>query len=355
MRIGDREIGPSHSPFFIAEAGVNHNGKLGTAKELIDVALNAGADAVKFQTFSADRLVTPVAPKAEYQTETTGEGSQYEMLKKYELNRKAHEDLMEYCNERDILFLSTPFDRESADMLRELGVSAIKLGSGELDNIPLIKHVAGFGVPLIVSTGMGTLEEVIEAHEAIRSVDSDIDVVFLHCTSAYPCSIDDVHLRGMQTMKDELGTLIGYSDHTTLPETPALAVAAGGCVLEKHFTLDSSLPGPDHEASLEPEELEQAIELVDIASRILGTPEKKPTSTELNNLQKTRKSLHVADDIPEGTRINAEHLEIIRPAEGISPKYYNEVLGSKVKRTLEKGTPITSETIQTNIPETDDV
>ena len=341
MKIGKTEIGPTHPPFFIAEAGVNHNGELDAAKELIDIAADSGADAVKFQTFSADRLVTPHASKAEYQTETTGDGSQYEMLKQYELGREDHKELIDFCDERDIMFLSTPFDRESADMLRELGVDAIKLGSGELDNIPLIKHVAEFGMPLIVSTGMGTLEEAIEAHEAIQSVDPDLEAVFLHCTSSYPCSIDDVHLRAMQTMKDELQTLVGYSDHTTLPETPALAVAAGACVLEKHFTLDSTLPGPDHEASLEPAELEEAIDLVDIASRILGNPDKVPTLAELGNLKKTRKSLHAAVDIPEGTKLEPKHISIIRPAEGLTPQKYNIVMGKTTRQNLQKGEPLT--------------
>lgn len=241
------------------------------------------------------------------------------------------------------MFLSTPFDRESATMLKELGVNAIKLGSGELNNIPLIKHVAGFGLPMIVSTGMGTMDEVIEAYEAIRSIDSDIDVVLLHCTSDYPCSIDDVHLRAMQTIEEDLKTLVGYSDHTTLIETPALAVAAGACVLEKHFTLDSSLPGPDHGASLEPDELEQAIELVEIASRALGTPDKEPTTEEVNNLQHTRKGLYAARNIPEATQVEEKHIDVIRPAEGLSPRHYETVLGSKTSRSIKKGEPINAE------------
>ena len=345
MQISNTEIGQSHSPFFIAEAGVNHNGELEIAKELVDVAVQAGADAVKFQTFSADRLVTPGASKAEYQTETTGEGSQYEMLKRYELNREAHEVLFEYCKEEEIMFLSTPFDRESATMLKELGVDAIKLGSGELNNIPLIKHVAEFGLPLIVSTGMGTMKEVIEAYDAIHSVNPDPDVVFLHCTSAYPCSIDDVHLRAMQTMEEEIESPVGYSDHTTLPETPALAAVAGACVIEKHFTLDSSLPGPDHEASLEPDELEQAIELAEIASRALGAPDKEPTAEELDNLQNTRKGLHTARCIPEATKIEEKHIDVIRPAEGLSPRHYETILGSKTSRNIKKGEPITVEDV----------
>lgn len=343
MNIGEREIGPSHPPFFIAEAGVNHNGDLDIAKELIDVAADVGADAVKFQTFSADRLVTREASKAEYQKETTEEGSQYDMLKRYELDREFHEILFEHSEERGIKFLSTPFDQESADMLRDLGVNAIKLGSGDLDNIPLIKHISEFGLPLIVSTGMGTIEEVNEAYEAIQTINSDVDVVFLHCTSAYPCSIDDVNLRAMRSIENDLGTLVGYSDHTTLPETPALAVAAGACVLEKHFTIDSSLPGPDHEASLEPEELADCLSLVDTAVKALGNSKKHPVSAEMENRTVSRKSLHAATDIESGTVLSEGDIKIVRPAEGISPKQYQATLGRKVARDLSENDAVTEE------------
>lgn len=346
MQIGDHKIGDSHLPFFIAEAGVNHSGNIDTAERLIDVAVEAGADAVKFQTFSADRLLTPDAPKAEYQTETTGEGSQYEMLKQYELSHQDHEILFEYCNQQDIMFLSTPFDQSSASMLEELGVQAIKLGSGELTNTPLLKYVAQFGIPLIVSTGMGTLDEVKEAREAIQSVDSEADIVFLHCTSTYPCSVDDVNLRAMQTIQDEFETHVGYSDHTTLPETPALAVAAGACVVEKHFTLDSSMPGPDHEASLEPDELNWSIDLVEIAARALGSPEKEPTSSELINRKNTRKGLYAAVNIPEDEIIREEHIEILRPAEGLPPVEYENVIGAKTIQEITKREPIRAETLE---------
>lgn len=351
MKIGDVEVGSSQRPFFIAEAGVNHNGNIETAKNLIDVAADAGADAVKFQTFSADRLVTPDAPKAEYQTETTGEGSQYDMLKRYELGQEDHEILFEYCSQQDITFLSTPFDQLSASILEELGVQAIKLGSGELTNTPLLKHVAQFGIPLIVSTGMGTLDEVKEARDAIYSVDSEVDVVFLHCTSTYPCSVDDVNLRAMQTIQDELETRIGYSDHTTLPEMPAMAVAAGACVVEKHFTLDSSMPGPDHEASLEPDELDRAIDLVDLIHRALGSSIKEPVSEEFKNKQITRKGIYATVDISPNTRIESKHLEIKRPAEGLSPNRYYDILGLLTSCRISKGDPITINDIQNDIQE----
>jgi N-acetylneuraminate synthase/N,N'-diacetyllegionaminate synthase len=331
--------------YFIAEAGVNHNGNLETAEKLIDIAVESGADAVKFQTFSADRLVTQDASKANYQTKTTDEGSQYEMLKRYELDRAAHEQLLSYCDECGITFLSSPFDAESADMLADLGVSAIKLGSGELDNHPLLEHVAGLGLPMIVSTGMGTMDEVYAACEVIRSVNQEIDVVFLHCTSEYPCSVEDMNLQAMTTLATKLNEIIGYSDHTPLPETPAFAAAAGATVVEKHFTLDSTLPGPDHEASLEPSELFRSVELVRTAFKSRGSPTKKPTAVELQNRSVARKSLHAAVDIPAGTLLKQQHIDIIRPADGLSPKEYSSVLGKETKRNIQRGEPISAEAL----------
>jgi N-acetylneuraminate synthase/N,N'-diacetyllegionaminate synthase len=334
--------------YFIAEAGVNHNGSLETAERLVDVAADSGADAVKFQTFSADRLVTENTTKAEYQTETTGEGSQYEMLKRYELDRSDHDRLMSYCDKRDITFLSTPFDTESADMLADLGVPAIKVGSGELDNHPLLEHVATLDLPLIVSTGMGTMDEVSAARDVIRSADPNVDLAFLHCTSTYPCSIDDVNLRAMETMIETLEEPIGYSDHTTLSETPAFAVAAGATVVEKHFTLDSTMAGPDHKASLEPPELEAAVALVRTAFRSRGRSVKEPTEAEIENRSVVRKSIHAGVDIAAGTRLQEQHLAIIRPAEGLSPTDYSAVVGSKTTKDLQAGDPISSDAVATN-------
>ena len=335
-------IGPDNDPYFIAEAGVNHNGNLDLAEELIDVAASAGADAVKFQTFSAERLVTEHAETADYQKEQTDFETQQEMLQQYELGRGDHVQLMQYSNEQDITFLSTPFDSESADLLNELDLPAIKIGSGDLDNHPLLEHVAAFEKPMIVSTGMGTMEEIHEAYDVITSVDSGAEIVFLHCTSAYPCAISDVHLRAMQTIDDELPTPVGYSDHTTLPETPALAVAAGACAVEKHFTIDRSLSGPDHNASLEPDKLQQAISLVETAAEALGGDEKTPTATENELRNKSRKGLHAATDIPAGTQITEEHIEILRPATGLSPRQYNVVAGARAATDIASGDPITA-------------
>lgn len=341
MEIEHNIFGAQNSPYFIAEAGVNHNGKLNLAEDLIDAAADAGADAVKFQTFSADRLVTQDASKADYQKETAGNEGQYEMLQQFELDREAHERLIEYCEENEITFLSTPFDRKSADLLADLGLPAIKVGSGELDNHPFLEHIAGLGLPMIVSTGMGTMEEVRAAHQAIRSVDSDINLVFLHCTSAYPAAPDDVNLRAMKTMDDALPVPVGYSDHTTVPETPALAVAAGACVVEKHFTIDSTLPGPDHEASLEPEELERAVDLVNLAAKTLGSDKKAPVEAELENRTVARKSIHATRDLESGTELTTADIKIVRPARGLSPRKYREVLGRKTIQPIPENEPIT--------------
>jgi len=349
VHIDGAPIGPDAPPYFIAEAGVNHNGDLDTAEDLVDAAAEAGADAVKFQTFSADRLVTREALTADYQAETTGEASQYEMLKRYELDRAAHERLVDHCADRGITLLSTPFDPESADMLADLGLPAIKVGSGELDNHPLLEHVAGLGLPMVVSTGMGTMAEVHAAREVVRGVDPDAETVFLHCTSAYPCSLDDVNLRAMGTMAEELDAPVGYSDHTTLPEMPSFAVAAGACVVEKHFTLDSTLPGPDHEASLEPDELARAVELVRAAARARGSPEKRPTDAETENRRVARKSLHAAAEIPAGTAIEPSHVDVVRPADGMSPRHLDRVVGAVALEDIPAGEPITESAVDADL------
>jgi N-acetylneuraminate synthase/N,N'-diacetyllegionaminate synthase len=346
VQIFDTDISPGEQAYFIAEAGVNPNGDIEMAKRLIDVAADCGADAVKFQTFSADRLVTRAAAKAEYQKKTTDGSSQHEMLKYLGLGREDHEALIKYCAELNVTFLSTPFDTESADLLDELERPAIKIGSGELDNHPFLKHVAEFARPMIVSTGMGTMEEVHAAREAIRTVAPDIDLAFLHCTSEYPADVADVNLRAMEKMADELEEPVGYSDHTTLVETPALAVVTGACIIEKHFTLDSSLPGPDHEASLEPDELKRAVELVRTATQARGNSEKRPTSAEEKNKMTVRKSLHAANQIPSGTVLTESHVKIVRPANGISPTRYEDVLGSTTINHLSLDDPITDSDLE---------
>jgi len=341
MEIDGTELSPD-SVYVIAEAGVNHDGDVAVAKALIEVAADAGADAVKFQTFDSDRLVTAEAEKADYAKETTdAEESQREMLRRYELTRDDHRRLQSYAADCGVTFLSTPFDGESATFLDELDVPAIKLGSGELTNKPLIEHVTRFGRPMIVSTGMATMGEVRTAHDWIRAVDPDADVAFLHCTSAYPAEMTDVNLRAMQSMRAELPTPVGYSDHTTSTYTPGLAVAAGAAIVEKHFTLDSTREGPDHEASLEPEQLATAVDVIRDASNALGRHEKTPTAEEEANKLDIRKSIHATTRISAGESFTEENTAILRPANGRAPAQWEATLGQVAATDLAAGDPVT--------------
>ncbi|MFC4357693.1 N-acetylneuraminate synthase [Halobium salinum] len=340
-----RSLVDPDAALFIAEAGVNHNGDVELAERLIDAASEAGADAVKFQTFTADRLATEAAPKAEYQNEAVGEKSQHEMLRELELPSEAHIRLQEYCRERNITFLSTPFDVASATLLDELDVPLIKLGSGELNHAPLLEHVAELGRPIILSTGMGTMDEVRAARERIRAVDPDLHLTFLHCTSEYPTDLADANVRAMGRMATELPEPVGYSDHTTEVTTPAFAVAAGASIVEKHFTLDRTLPGPDHRASLEPDELSESVSLVRQASTALGSPEKVPTPAEIENRKVIRKSLHAARAIGVGETLSAADVSVTRPADGLAPTAYESVLGRTVTSDLAPGDPLTAESL----------
>lgn len=341
VKVGKHSIGSGHPCFIIAEAGVNHNGDMALAKRLIDVAQEAGADAVKFQTFKAEELVTKGAEKAEYQKNSTGsEESQFDMLKKLEFSPEGFRELSIYTKEKGILFLSTPDDRESADLLDELSVPAFKVGSGEITNFPLLKHIARKGKPIILSTGMATLEEVENALGVIREEGTD-DIVLLHCVTSYPAKIEDTNLRAMETLRDTFKLPVGLSDHTLGITIPVAAVALGACVVEKHFTLDKKLPGPDHRASLEPDELRQMIEAIRDTEKAMGNGIKKPTKAEEEIKKVARRSLVARVDIPQGTVITEEMLAVKRPANGLEPKYIEEVIGKKTKRNLEKDTPIT--------------
>ena len=334
------------SVYFIAEAGVNHNGDLDKARHLIDVAVESGADAVKFQTFTADRLVTEDGPTADYQAKTTGSTSQFELLKHHELSVEDYERLQEYCESRGITFLSTPFDPVSADLLNEMDVPAIKLGSGELTNHPLLRHVAGFGKPMIVSTGMGTMTEVADAVAVIRETDTETELALLHCTSTYPADLSTVNLKAMNRMAESFGLPVGYSDHTTHIEMPGYATAAGALIVEKHFTLDRSLPGPDHHASLEPGELDRAVSLARDAAVARGTPEKQPTSDEKKMRRITRKSLHAARDLSAGDELTADDVMIKRPADGISPTEFRSTIGRILSEAVDRDNPITEDTLR---------
>lgn len=318
--------------FIIAEAGVNHNGDIQTAKELIDVAVAAEADAVKFQTFKADTLVCRQAPKAAYQMETTSaEESQFDMLKKLELTPDMHRELIDYCHEKNIMFLSTPFDLDSLHYLVDCGLAVIKIPSGEITNYPLIREAGRSGKRIILSSGMSTIDEVREA-VAVLKENGSTDITVLHCNTEYPTPFSDVNLRAMQTIKEETGVSVGYSDHTPGIEAAVAAAALGATVIEKHFTLDRNMKGPDHKASLEPNELTEMVRAVRHIEQALGDGEKKPSASEKKNMAVARKSLVAKCLIKGGEMFTEENLTAKRPGTGLSPMLWNQVIGQKAKR-----------------------
>jgi N,N'-diacetyllegionaminate synthase len=345
IEIGGRRVGSCCPCFIVAEAGVNHNGNLEVAVQLVDEAAKAGVDAVKFQTFKADRLVTKTAVKAEYQLEVTGDDeSQYEMLRRLELSADAHRQLMRRCKKRGILFMSTPFDKESADFLAELGVSVFKIASGEITNFPLLNHVANKGKPMIISTGMADLDEVKAAVNTVKE-SGNRQCVLLHCVSNYPADPEDINLRAMQTMKEIFGVPVGYSDHTLGIEVALAAVALGACVIEKHFTLDKNLTGPDHQASIEPNELASLVKGIRIVEDSLGHGRKEPAASEANTAEVARKSLVAAQDIPADTVLTKELITIKRPGTGLPPSLHSYLIGRTARRFIPAGTPFTLEMI----------
>jgi N,N'-diacetyllegionaminate synthase len=318
----------------IAEAGVNHNGDLALARQLIDVASEADADLVKFQTFSADRLVTTHAGKADYQTRTTDSGeSQLAMLRRLELTRDMHQALVVHCRSRGIKFLSTGFDRESIELLVELDVEYFKIPSGEITNLPYLRHVGHYGKPVILSTGMAKLGEIEAALEVLEQAGTPRGrITVLHCNTEYPTPMADVNLRAMLTIRDAFGVAVGYSDHTVGIEVAIAAVALGATVIEKHFTLDRNLPGPDHKASLEPNELKAMVAAIRNIEQALGDGIKQPTASEAKNKPFARKSLVAARAIRAGEVFSETNLAVKRPGTGLSPMRWDEVLGRKAPR-----------------------
>jgi N-acetylneuraminate synthase/N,N'-diacetyllegionaminate synthase len=340
VTIGGRAVGRGLPTFVIAEAGVNHNGDPGLARQLIEAARGAGADAVKFQTFAAERVASASAPKAAYQLETTdAEESQEAMLRRLELPPDSYPDLIRRCDEAGFVFLSTPFDEESADLLDELGVPAFKIGSGELTNSPLVEHVARKGKPLLLSTGMAFLEEVEEAVRVARSAGNE-QLVVLHCVSSYPADPVDANLRAMGTLEEALGLPVGFSDHTQGIEAPLAAVALGACVVEKHFTLDSDMDGPDHKASLEPGALAALVRSIRTVEASLGDGVKRPVASEEENRNLVRRSLVAREDIAAGATLTAAMLTALRPGGGISPAERERVVGRTSRRAVREGEPI---------------
>jgi N,N'-diacetyllegionaminate synthase len=338
LTIGRRRVGSGHPCFLIAEAGVNHNGSLALGRRLIDAAAAAGADVVKFQTFSADRLAAPSAPKARYQKKTTGAaGSQRDMLRRLELTPAMHEALLAHCRRRNILFLSTPFDEGSADLLERLGVSAYKIPSGEITNLPFLAHVARKGKPVILSTGMSTLEEVRAAVRTVRAAGGR-SLALLHCVSLYPTDPADVNLRAMATLEEEFRAPTGFSDHTPGTAISLAAAALGACVIEKHFTMDKTLPGPDHRMSLDPSELRAWVAGIRAVESALGSGRKAPVAGEREIARVARKSLAAARDIPAGAVLTPDMVVRLRPGTGMSPAALPSVLGKKARRAVPAGT-----------------
>ena len=319
----------------IAEAGVNHNGRIETAGQLIEIAAEAGADLVKFQTFSADRLVTGSASKADYQLETTSTSeSQHEMIRKLELSREMHEELIAHCKKCGVGFFSTGFDPQSVDLLAELGLDRFKIPSGEITNLPYLRHIGQYGKPVILSTGMARLGEIEAALEVLEASGTPRErVTVLHCNTEYPTPMADVNLKAMLAIRDALGVQVGYSDHTLGIEVPIAAVAMGATVIEKHFTLDRSLPGPDHRASLEPDELKamvQAIRNIELA--LSGDGLKRPSPSESKNLEIARKSLVALVPIKAGEPFTEANLGVKRPGSGISPMRWDDFIGRPANR-----------------------
>jgi len=324
--------------FIIAEAGVNHNGSLSIAKRLVDVASDSGADAVKFQTFKADKLVCEDAPKASYQKKTTGGNeTQFEMLKKLELSCLDHTKLLAYCKKRKIEFLSTPFDCESVDFLYKLGLRIFKIPSGEITNLPYLRKVGSLHKKIIMSTGMADLEEVRTALEVlVLSGTKKENITILHCNTEYPTRYEDVNLLAMITMRKALKVRTGYSDHTPGLEVPIAAVALGATVIEKHFTLDKRMQGPDHKASLEPNELKKMVLALRNTEKILGNGIKKPSSAELRNKPVSRKSIVALKNINKGEVFNECNIVVKRPGTGINPMRWDKILGTAAKRHFKK-------------------
>ena len=323
-----------HKTTIIAEAGVNHNGDLNLAKRLVDAAVEAGADLVKFQTFKASRLVTKKADKADYQLSTSSKGqSQFEMLNQLELTEQMHESLIDYCKKRNIGFFSSAFDIKSLDYLNKLGLNRFKIPSGEINNIPYLRHIGSFGKPLILSTGMATLNEIGDALKILeKTAVSRKNIAILHCNTEYPTPIIDVNLKAMCVIRDKFDVAVGYSDHTLGIEISIAAVALGATVIEKHLTLNRSFQGPDHKSSLEPNEFKKMVKSIRNIEMALGDGIKQPSPNELKNRLTTRKSLVAIKAIKAGEIFTEDNITTKRPGTGISPILWDKIIGQTAKK-----------------------
>jgi N,N'-diacetyllegionaminate synthase len=322
--------------YIIAEAGVNHNGNIEIAKKMIEKAKEAGADCIKFQTFISSNLVTKKAVKADYQIEQTkSDETQLDMLKKLELSFDEFKELNEYCKLKNIEFLSTAFDFESIDFLNNLGMKRWKIPSGDITNLPYLMMIAKFNKPIILSTGMSTMEDIRLALCAIRNYGKS-DITVLHCTTEYPTPYDDVNLKAMLTIKNEFNVNVGYSDHTRGIEIPIAAVVMGATVIEKHFTLDKNMEGPDHKASIEPDELKAMVSAIRNIEAAMGDGEKKPSKSEKKNIAIARKSIIAKTNIKKGEIFTEENITVKRPGNGVSPMKWFEVIGQTAARDFEE-------------------
>lgn len=346
ISIGNKKIGHNQPSFLIAEAGVNHNGDIGLAKNLIDAARSAGADAVKFQTFSTDDLVVKGTEKAAYQKKTTKKNeSQYDMLVKLEFSAAEFKELFDYSKKKGILFLSTPFDPASVDLLANLRVPAYKISSGDLTNIPLLEKIAFKNKPVILSTGMASLGEIADSVSFLRK-NNVHDLILLHCTTQYPTDIRAVNLKNMNTLRCAFNCPVGFSDHTVGLTAAITAVAMGACIIEKHFTLDRSLPGPDHEASIEPDTFRLLVDTIRDVETILGS-EIRNLSAEEQEIQRiARKSLVAIADLQKGERFSQKSLAVKRPGTGIPPKFFNHLLTRKARVPIGRDTVLSWEMIE---------
>lgn len=324
--------------FIIAEAGVNHNGSKELAKKLIDVASEAGADAVKFQTFKAENLVSKNAAKADYQKQTTDkEESQFEMIKKLELDADTHKELMAYCQEKNIMFLSTPFDHDSIDLLSDLGVEIFKIPSGEITNLPYLRYIGRLNKKVILSTGMSDMDEIKDALDVLTtSGTAKNNITVLHANTEYPTPMEDVNLKAMLTIGNTFDVEYGYSDHTLGIEVDIAAVAMGASCIEKHFTLDKTMKGPDHKASLEPVELKAMVKAIRNIELALGSSIKKPSNSESKNKPIARKSIVAKTDIKQGEIFSEKNITVKRPGNGISPMRWDEIIGTVASKEYEK-------------------
>ncbi len=335
IKIANKFVGTGYPVFIIAEAGVNHNGSLNSAKKIVDAAKEAGADAVKFQTFKAEDVTTKTAELAEYQKKNIEKNeTQLEMIKKLELSYEDFRKLKNYCDKKQIIFLSTPHSEDAANFLESL-VVAYKIGSGDLTNLPLLEGVAQKKKPMILSTGMSGLREIREAVKLIKK-NGNKEIVLLHCTTNYPCPINEVNLKAMATLKKEFDLPVGYSDHTKGFLAPVMAAALGAQIIEKHFTLDKKLPGPDHKASQEPKGFKKMVCMVREAEKIMGSATKKPTEGEKKIMKIVRKSIVAKIEIKAGQIIKKEMLDLKRPGTGIEPKHINRIIGRKAKINIKE-------------------